>query len=242
MTKRIMLLQVLMSFGLFLLAQDKGKLQVYTKPPEEAVIKLGEQYLSYGKFIELDTGTYNILAWAPGRELIAKTVKITAGGLRILAIKLPYSEAYKTYKRRHKGYQYKKYGLKYGALTAYGVVSVKFLIDIFQLEKDSDKHSQEAKLHQQSYSTAVYEEDIIHHQLGFKDHQSAYNDNVKEINQRLLFIQAGAVLSVVATYFTRKGLKNLKEPGFRERPRLSKLQVIPSVSPYAQSVGLQIQF
>ena len=242
MTKRIVLIQILLVFQIGLYAQSKGKVRVYTKPMEEVVIKIGEHKLSYGEVLELDTGSYTVLAWAPKRKVIKKEIKITANGFRTVAIKLPYSEAYNYYKRRDKIYRYKKYGLKYGALTAYGILSTKFIIDIIRLNKSTDKHLVKTEEHMKSFQNSVYVEDIQYNRKAYMSHKKEYENEINKINRRLIFIQAGAIVSVVATYFTRKKIKDLKQPAFYERPRLTHFQINPRISPYTQEMSITYQF
>lgn len=223
-------------------AQRTGKLRVYIKPAEEVVLKIDNQYLKSGEIVELDTGTYTLSAWATKRNLYSNSIEITPNGFKTVPIKLRYSPDYLRYKRRCKVYDFKIIALKHGAVIAYGVISAKFLVDIFRLNKDADRHLDLAKAHQQEYTTSIYQEDINNNKVFFQRNKDAYDSDLQQINKRLLFIQAGAVAAVIVRHFTRKKIDSVKQPGYYERTLLSRLQVQPELTPFSQGVNMKFNF
>lgn len=229
------------SFCKFSNAQSKSKMRVYTKP-SNAVIKLDTMHLKYGKSIVLDSGVYEIKAWAPKRELVKKKVTITQNQFKTVPIKLPYTKDYKKYRNKKRVYTAEKLGLRYGLVIGYAVIAASNYFEIQNLEDQADQNEMDAQNYRQAYQKSFWATDISFNRRQFELSKAAYEENVEEINENWQKIQLGAGITAVLTYFTWKLSNKLNKPSFSETPKLSQFQVNPLVSPNSTALQINYQF
>ena len=222
-------------------AQSKSKMRVYTKP-SDAVIKMDTMHLQYGKTIMLDSGIYEIEAWAPKRELVKKKVIITQDQFKTVPIKLPYTKEYKKYRTKKRIYTAERVGLRYGLVLGYAIFAASNYFKIQDLEDQADQNEKDAQDYRQAYQKSFWSTDISFNRQQFELSKAAYDENVKDIDENWQKIQIGAGITAVLTYFTWKLSNKLNKPSFSETPKLSQLQVNPSVSPNSTALQIKYQF
>lgn len=241
LSKALLLFVICFCFSNLSNAQSKSKMRVYTKP-SEAIIKLDTMHLQYGKAILLDSGVYEIEAWAPKRELVKKKVVITQDQFKTVPIKLPYTKEYKKYRNKKRVYTIEKMGLRYGLIIGYAVFAASNYFNIQDLEDQADQNEIDAQNYRQAYQKSFWSTDIAFNRAQFELSKAAYEENVEEIDENWQKIQIGAGVTAVLTFITWKLSNKLNKPIFSETPKLSQLQVNPMVSPNSTALQIKYQF
>jgi hypothetical protein len=222
----------------YLVAQTPSKLRVYAKP-DSAIIKSGELYFEYGKFKELDTGTYIIKAWAPTRQLVSRTVELKANQYKTIPLKLPYTPAYKKYLRKNRSYKIKKMLFRYSFIAGYLLLASNSYAIMQHNQDDADHFFEEAEKYKTEYEQSFWEYDLQFNRSRFEQNKLNYDEALAEVNSQRKILIAGAAATAVLTYVGWKISNKLKKPVYeKETPLLSDMQLVPAWTP--QFTGLTL--
>lgn len=220
---------IFLSVSIDLQGQDKGKLRVFTKP-SNALIKLENQQLEFGKFIELDTGNYVVKAWAEKSKLIEREVRIDSGYKKTLRIDLPYSDAYKKYRFKLLSYRTTKNFLRFAPIISYGILAYMTQQDIQQYDEDAARFKQDALSYKDSYESAFFEPNFTFNRTGFETAKANYEDAINNLNQAREFLLISSIAAAGITYISWKLSNKLKKPSYSETPLLTAFSLSPVIN------------
>jgi hypothetical protein len=222
-------------------AQRGGVLKVYTIP-QEAIIKIDSSKYISGDAIDLKSGSYEVKIWAPTRKLVTKTVVIGEGFYKTLSVKLPASKEFNVYRRKLHYYNASRFGLRFGPMLVYGIMSGSKLIQNSNYNKDADRYEKAANTSSRLYETSFWSADIAENKANFYANKEKYSDAVEKINKNNKFILYGAGATVVVNFITWKLSNKLKRPEFKEDAKLARLDIIPTFSANTTGVYFRYQF
>lgn len=235
--KSPLILALLLFICQFSYSQTSGKLRAFSVQ-DSAIIKLGDVKMTSGTFYVLDTGKYEVKAWAPKRVLSTKSVHITEGAIKTLSFNLPYTQEYKAYRSEKVNFVFKRITLRYTAPIVYLILAQNYLSNINDYTSQAEGFEKLAISAKSNYDQSIYRNDLDLYKGTFNQHKNNYNDANDFVtqNRTRLAISSGAV--VVLTYLGWRMAKNLERPTYSEKRLLSSLSVLPIASP--ESTGLSL--
>ena len=237
--KAIFFFLIFSFFTFQLLAQNKSKVRIYTKP-KESVIKLGDSTLEYGKFYELDSGRYAVKVWAPKHELTIKKFNVTTNQLKTVPVKLSYSESYKKHRQRVNWYTTKKVALKYGVAATYIFIAINSYSKVIKYNDDASRYKEEALGYKQAYESSFWPNDLTFNRERFQQSKNNYEDAIQVVSQNQQVLLYGGITAGILAYFSWKKANNLVKPEYQEEPLLSDLKISPVFN--QNTSGIAISF
>lgn len=237
--KSLLFLTCLLSLYQISLSQVTGKIRVFAGQ-DSTIIKLGEEYLSVNKFYVVDTGTYEIKAWAPRREFTVKKVKVSEGSFKTLPFNLPYTNEYKAYRLDKVNYYFKKITLRYAVPAIYIVLANNYLSNINSYSDQAAEFEKSAITAKANYEQSIYRDELNLYKGSFNQYKNNYNDANDFVTQNRTRFVISTGAAVVLTYFGWKMAKKLKKPTYTEKRLLSDLSVSPIVTPNGTGVSLTL--
>jgi hypothetical protein len=237
--KAFFLLFGFLFFSTLAFSQQGGVLKVYTIP-QDAVIKIDSLKFTSGSSIKLDSGIYDIKIWAPDRELVTKTIKISDGFYKTISVELSVTREYKDYRRKLHYYNFSRFSLRYGPPIVYGVWSISKLIQNKALNEKADNYRRQALVSKAAYENSFWWFDFSINRSNFDMNKEKYGDAINSINRNRNFILIGAGATAVVTYFSWKKRKKLIKPEYEKDLKFSRLDVFPTFS--SESSGLFVRF
>jgi len=208
----------------------KGYLLVAVKP-DNAIIRLDTVLVQQKQSHQvIDSGTYIIKAWAPGRKLVVDTLHIGEGKGVLFRRKLQHTEEYKKYKTQRYAYNMTKY--LPGAATI--GISLYYLGQYLNHDAEAKKYLEKANDNKETYDGLTDLEEIIKYKSIYKSNKEKYDSALKRTNNVIsnasIVIPSAIVITGVLYYCSRKFIK----PVFNEVPLLSDLSLDYELTGYAR--------
>lgn len=208
----------------------KGVLMIAVSP-SDAVIRIDTAlFKQKTTHMQVDTGTYTIRAWAPGRVMITETIHVKESPPVLFRRDLEYTPEYREYRKQKRGYNIKMTNLRYipgGATIAAGV----YLAARYQVNKsDADRNKQDAEESLKIYSSLTDQEQIEFYRAKYLKSLELHDEAIRKANDTrslaMIVVPAGIVTTGVCYFLSRKVVK----PVFEEVPALSGLSFDYSLS------------
>lgn len=217
-------------FGFKSFAQPgKGYLLIAVKP-DDAIIRLDTALMIQKRAHQtIDTGTYVIKTWAPGRKLIIDTLHIEEGKGVLFRRKLQHTDEFKQYKTQKHIYNLMRYtpGVATIGIALYYAAQYK------SQSANAKKYLEKANESKDNYNTHTDVNAIERYKNIYSDNKNKYDSAIKRTNNVIrdatIIIPAAIVITGVLYYVSRAVVK----PVFKETPLLSDLSLNYELSGFA---------
>lgn len=199
----------------------KGYLLIAVKP-DDAIIRLDTTFMIQKRAHQpVDTGTYVIKAWAPGRMLVVDTLKIGEGKGVLFRRKLQHTEEYKRYKTQKHVYNMTRYlpGVATIGIALY--YTGQYFRQNANIEKYLDKANESKAIYENLTDAAQIEKYQNIYNINRDKYDSAIRRTNGVISNATIVIPSAIVVTGVLYYVSRKVIK----PVFNETPLLSDLSL-----------------
>ncbi len=178
----------------------------------------------------VDSGTYVIKAWAPGRKLIVDTLQIGEGKGVLFRRKLQHTEEYKRFKTQRYAYNMTRY--LPGAATI--GIALYYAGQYARQNANAKKYLDQANESKVIYENLTDATEIEKYKNIYNINKDKYDSAIKRTNSvasnATIVIPAAIVVTGVLYYVSRKVIK----PVFEETPLLSDLSLNYELSGFAR--------
>ncbi len=212
------------------LAQSgKGYLLIAVKP-DDAIIRLDTTLMIQKRSHQtIDTGTYVIKTWAPGRKLIIDTLHIEEGKGVLFRRKLQHTDEFEQYKTQKHMYNI----MRYTPGVATVGIALYYAAQYTSQTANAKKYLKKANEIKDIYNTLTDVNSIEGYKNIYIENKNKYDSAIKRTNNVIrtatIVIPAAIVITGVLHYISRKVIK----PVFKETPLLSNLSLNYEFSGFA---------